>query len=100
MLKTLRDWLYRQIGALALPPTMTQVALSTGLAGFHVGAVGPAVKLYRANGGRKPVRVELLLIDDLSLSPHDRAQVIQDVTKTAFETLEKAAIEVRVPGIA
>lgn len=95
MLKTVRQWLHRQARAAILPSTLTQVALSTGPTGFHFGAGGPAVTLQRANGGRKPVRVELLLIDDLSQSAHNRAQVIHGVTRMAFETLEKAAIEVR-----
>ncbi len=95
MLRTVRHWLHRQAGAAALPSTMTQVALSTSPNGFRIGAGGPAVTLHRANGGRKPVRVELLLIDDLSFSAQNRAQVIQDVTRLAFETLEKAAIEAR-----
>lgn len=104
MLRSVRHWLHRRHGAADLPSTLTQVALSTGVAGsavadgptsFRIGAGGPAVTLQRANGGRKPVRAEVLLIDDLSLSALNRAQVIQDVTRQAFETLDKAAVEAR-----
>jgi hypothetical protein len=96
MMKSVRHWWHQRSGASATSPHMlTEVAFATGPTGLPFGAGGPAVKLNRANGGRKPVRVELLVIDDLTLSAHNRAQVICETTRSAFEALEQTALEAR-----
>lgn len=81
----------------ALCPVLTQVQLNTGAvaAPLGLGSSGPGIVLNRANGGRKPIKIELLVMDDLTDSAKNRAQVIADTTRSAFETLEKSAMQVQ-----
>ncbi|MBQ0942252.1 hypothetical protein KAK07_02765 [Ideonella sp. 4Y16] len=79
----------------ALTPPMLQVACHTQPLGALFAPGGPSVQLQRANGGRKPVKIELVQVDDLTESVLNRAQVIADTSRAALEALEKTALEVR-----
>lgn len=83
----------------ALPAVLSQVRFmsvaAAPVAPTGVFGNGPALQLNRANGGRKPVKVELLVVDDLTASAANRAQVIQAITQEAFQALGKAVLEVK-----
>jgi hypothetical protein len=51
---------------------------------------GPSFIVNRAMGGRKPIKVELLVVDDLTRSAVNRAQVIGQITRLCFDDLQKA----------
>lgn len=98
MFKRFVEWLRGVFASrLDLSPVLTLVKFNTGavVAPLGLGSAGPGIVLNRANGGRKPIKIELLVLDDLTESALNRAQVIADTTRTAFETLERSALQVQ-----